>query len=136
MITPKLCFAAVGIIRDADTNTISAFTILEGVIPSAIPFYMPQVSFVVFWDRNLDDANRTQGVFTLTINNDQVSRVEMLVDFHDGLRHRTIANLNGLVIPRTGAMRFRIDLDVGVHAEYLLEVEPPRVAAAPQVQAV
>jgi hypothetical protein len=45
MIRLKTCFAAVAVIRDAETNAVSAFNILEGVGAAGLPVFMQQLAF-------------------------------------------------------------------------------------------
>lgn len=64
---PKICFAAVAVIRDAETNNISAFNILEGVGAAGLPLLMQNVSFFVLWQREAHEPPQRDGRFRLSI---------------------------------------------------------------------
>jgi hypothetical protein len=130
MIRSTLCFAAAAIIRDAATNSISVFNVLEDFAPAGLPFFIPYLACVALWEREAGDAQRVQGTFTVQLGNDTLSTVQMHVDFGEVRRSRSMININGLAVPRSGALRFRFVLETGPTAEYSLNVEaPPAVAA-------
>ena len=132
MISERLCFAAVAVIRDSETNTISAFSILEGLKAVTLPFIMPSLSFFALWEREQTDPVRTVGTFSASINEELLVESRLDVDFGPNLRARTIANLSGLVVPTSGQLRFRFALEGGARAEYVVDVAaPPPVVQAP-----
>lgn len=53
------------------------------------------------------------------------------VDFQEGLKNRSLVNLNGLVVPSAGPLRFRFDFGNEAVAEYVVDVTaPPPIAQA------
>jgi hypothetical protein len=130
----KICFAALAVVQDSNTNTISAFNIFEGVAAVGLPFLMQNVSFFVLWERDPGDPPRVPGTFTVTIGDLELTRHAVNVDFGAVLRHRSVVNLNGLVVPRAGELRFSIALENGLQAEYEVDVAaaPPGVQVQPQ----
>jgi len=131
MIRAKICFAAVAVVQDTTTNSVSAFNILEGVTAVGMPFFMQSLAFFVLWEREANDPPRALGTLTININEQQlIAQGGITVDFGAGLRHRTVVNVNGLIVPRPGLLRFRLELEAGVRAEYVVDVATP----APGVQ--
>jgi hypothetical protein len=129
MIHPKICFAALAVVRDAETNSMSVFNILEGVTAVGIPLLIQNMSFFVLWQREEADERRIEGTFTAAIGDQELSQVRVDLDFGENIRNRTVVNLNGLVIPRPGTLRFRIVLTNNVEATYTVDVAaPPPVA--------
>jgi hypothetical protein len=122
MITARLCFAALAVVRDSESNSISAFNILEGLTAAGTPFLMQSVSFFALWQRELTDPPRASGTFTVAINDEELNRAAINVDFGGNTRNRTVVNVNGLVVPRPGSLRFRIVLETGARAEYAVDV--------------
>lgn len=125
MVTSKLCFAAVAVIRDADSNGITAFNILEGVTAAGLPFLMQNLSFFVLWQREHGDAEQFPGRFALSLDNQVLQEIDIRVDFQGGTRNRTVVNIGGLVVPRPGFLHFRLRLEAGAQAEYSVEITPP-----------
>ena len=136
MISSKLCFAATAVIRDNQTNRISAFNILEGLIPLGLPLFLPELSCVTLWEREVGDAQVIRGTFTVNLDNDNLTTTQMHVDFSEVMRSRSIVNISGLVIPRSGVLRFRFVLETGATAEYSAEIEAPPPAVAQEAQPV
>jgi hypothetical protein len=133
MIRAKLCFAASGIVRDAETNVISAFNVLEGITAAGFPLFIQAMSFVALWEREPGDPAAIEATFTLSIGEEQLSTGQVLGTFGGKLRYRTIVNINGVVVPHPGNLRFLLQLATGETAEYVVDVEAQ--PAAVQVQA-
>ncbi|MFZ0970569.1 MAG: hypothetical protein WCC76_06880 [Candidatus Acidiferrales bacterium] len=133
MMRVKTCFAALAVVRDAETNSMSAFNILEAITAVGLPFFMQNASFLVLWERDADDPQRVAGRLTIAVGNQELSASAVNVDFEANLRNRTVINVNGLIVPSAGHLSFRIVLENGVQAEYVVDVlaPPPNV----QVQA-
>jgi hypothetical protein len=131
MIIVKLCFAAMAVVRDAETSSISAFNIFEGIVPAGLPVFMQHASFFVLWERELADPQQIRGVFSLEIGEQLLTRAEVNLDFGGRLLHRSIVNMQGVAVPRPGKLHFRIVLDGGSRAEYSMDVTaPPAIVQA------
>ena len=130
MISLKLCFVAEGVVRDADTNSISAFNILEGIIPAGVPFFLQRLTFFTLWQREDRDPPQVNGQFRITIGEQVLHDAQVRMDFQNVLRTRMVLNMSGLVVPAPGVLRFEVNLVGGVRAEYMIDVQPPPVAVA------
>lgn len=133
MIRARICFAALAVIRDAETNVISAFNILEGVVPQGFPAFLQHSSFFVLWERDADDPDETRGEFRVEIGGNRLSTAQVTVNFQGGRTNRTIVNLNGLAVPQPGELQFSVVLQTGALAEYIVRVDAPPVVARPVV---
>lgn len=123
MITVKLCLAALAVVRDAETNSISAFNIFESIVPAGFPIFMQQAAFFVLWEREAADPPQVRGEFILEIAGTRLSRAEVNLNFQDSLSHRSIVNLQGVAIPTPGRLDFSIALEGGVRAGYSMQVQ-------------
>lgn len=134
MIRAMMCFAASAVVRDADSNSISAFNILEGIAAAGFPLFIQSLSYFVLWQRDAADAAEIAGTFTLSIDGDQLTTGQVNINFADKLRHRTTVNINGLIVPHPGDLRFCIQLASGQAAEYVVDVtaQPAAVQVQPQ----
>jgi len=131
VIRPKLCFAALAVVRDGETNTISAFNIFEGISSVGFPFLLQNAAFFVLWDRDPTDPGRIGATFTVGVDgHPALGTQEIALDFQEVLIHRSIIRLNGLVVPTPGSLRFRIAPETGTAAEFAFDVS----AAPPQLQ--
>jgi len=127
MVRPKLCFVASGVTRDADTNAISAYNILEGIRAAGVPVFIQNVSFFVLWERDPTDNPNYAGTFTAAIGGQTlVTNAGVVVNFGDKTKHRTIVNVNGMVVPTVGLLTLALVLDNGVRAEYTIAIEGPQ----------
>lgn len=129
----KISFAALAVIRDTETNSISAFNILEGVTAVGLPFFMQNAAFFVLWEREQGEPARNPATFTMVNAGRTLATQQITIDFGDSVRHRTIVNLAGLVVPSAGPLSFRVDIEGGIYAEYVVDVSAP--AAPVQVRA-
>lgn len=119
----KVCFAAEGVIRDFETNTISAYKILEGVGAAGFPFFLPHVSLFVLWERDPGDPEQYTGRFSAIIGGQRLLEVPMpTVAFQGTPRARSIFNLNGIVIPAPGNLEFHVVVDEGPEVRYVVEI--------------
>lgn len=132
MIRPKLCFAALGVVRDVESNAISVFNIFEAIVPSGLPVFMQQAAFFVLWERDQGDPQDVRGRFVLQIGETRLSGADINVNFADKLQHRSIVNLQGVAVPTSGSLRFSIELDGGVRAEYSIDVQAPPAIVQPR----
>ena len=133
MIEPLLCFVAVAVIRDAESNSISAFSILDGIVPVSLPLLLQNLSFLAIWRREQQDPVDMGATFTVSLNGNPFVTQGMSVNFGSSLRHRTIANLQGMVVAGSGTLRFSLRLDNDVSAEYVVDIGAPQVQVnAPQ----
>jgi hypothetical protein len=137
VIRPIICFAALAVVRDAETNAISAFNILEALGTVGFPLFLQNASFFVLWERDPADPVRTEATFTVGVEGHAALTTQQIVlDFGEGRRHRSVVNLNGLIVPTPGSVRFRIAPREGTAAEYAFDVTaaPPAVQLAGQAR--
>jgi hypothetical protein len=128
VISNKLALVAVAVLRDAETNQISVFSIMEQLSAAGIPFYLPNASFYALWHREASDPTEKKGVFTVSINGSALHTGEIALSFGDALLNRTLINVNGIVIPQAGRLRFLADFGDGLQADFSIDVVPPAVA--------
>jgi len=112
-----LSFSAEGIVRDVDTNNISAYNILEQLNSPGFPLFKQQVHYFAFLSR--EDAEPSNYDLNLVVsNNDQtLLEVPLTADFQDQLRNRQIVRIGGIAIPSPGQLIFRL-----LHGEQELSV--------------
>jgi hypothetical protein len=127
MIRVKVCLVSEGASRDADTNTVSIFSILEGIAGANFPLFVQRMVCFALWERDDGDPQTVQGRFRVRLNDEVLNEVAASINFGGYLRTRNFVRLNGIVIPRPGTLRFAFELEGGLRAEYALSVEAQQV---------
>jgi hypothetical protein len=130
MIELKLCFAAETVLRDGETNNVSAINLLEGLAAAGVPFFMQRISFFALWQRAAEDESQLRGRFIVALNETNLLEQEVPMDFGTELRTRSILHVVGLVVPGPGTLRFRIEFPNNLQAQYSVEVQVPTATVA------
>jgi hypothetical protein len=86
------------------------------------------------FEREQADPEQVEGEFTMTLEDEVLGNAPLAVDFAGQLRYRSIVQLNGLVVPRPGLLRFRVALPGDIHADYVIRAEPAPPAQVIQGQ--
>jgi hypothetical protein len=129
MLTNLICLAAKGVIRDANTNTVSVFSILEEVGPSGFPAFIQEVAVLAVWQRERSDAATHE--FQLVVRNNQQELMKGAVSatFGEATVNRSIVNLQGLVLQEPGELSFSFMLKKKTLARYTVKVKAPEPTA-------
>lgn len=137
-----LCLAARAVIRDAQTNSISVFNIVEQITPQALPALIPDVAVVAFfWREAHDDAQADIPIRFRAVNNlREILTINTSINFRDTNLHRSIVTITPLLIHEPGFVEFTFARDNNVLASYRVEITPAVQAQVvqppvPQVEA-
>jgi hypothetical protein len=128
MAITTLCLAAAGIIRDADTNVISAYNIIEQITAQSFPFLMPEMHVLCVWKKE-DGEDNIQCQFRVTLNGNVLHDVPSTITFGNSYAYRSIIRLLGTVITGPGVLRFEFtiaDRPAGIYE--VLVITPPASA--------
>ena len=131
MPIPIACLAAKGVVRDADSNNISVYNIIEQLNPEAFPGIFPELSLLGIW-RRVDNEGPSDLQLVITNNQHQLSDSVVRLDFGTTTRSRTIVSLQGMPVLEPGRLRFEFRQHGALLSSYEIVVDP----AAPRVQAV
>lgn len=120
-----LCLAARGIVRDAETGTISTYSILEQIGSEGMPFFFQDLSVLAMWKREEGDPPDLDVQFRLR-NNDQVLLASPVrISFGAGRLHRSIIGLKGLIVREVGEVHFEFLQGEAELCSYSVEVSAP-----------
>jgi len=118
-----LCFASEGVIRDTQTNNISAFNILEQISSPGFPLFMQKMFFFCLLEREEGDP-ATVELRVIASNNDQtIVEVGSTVNFQEKNRNRLIIQIGGLAIPSPGKLVFTLKKDEELLCSYSVEIK-------------
>jgi hypothetical protein len=122
MVRSLVCLAAENVVRDATSNSISVFNILEGVSGNGFPLLVQRTAFLTVWERERVDPQDYAGRFAVSLGGTELIARNVSVNFRDKLRNRSILTVNGLVIPQPGTLVFSLTISSDVVARYAVEV--------------
>lgn len=101
----KIVICAEGIIRDAQTNTISVFNMLEDVSAPGFPLFIQKFNAFFLLERTNDEPQQINCIFRIENNGNSLMEMPVRSDFQNKLKNRLIININGLAIPNPGILR-------------------------------
>jgi Family of unknown function (DUF6941) len=126
-----ISFVAQGVVRDADTNNISAFNLMESITVEGLPVLVPNLSFFVLWERELNEDAVHQATLNVRLDQRVLLTTGARVDFQGFARARSINNIAGLVLPMVGQLVFEMLIENGPSATYTVTINAAAAAQAP-----
>jgi hypothetical protein len=124
MITVKLMACASSVIRDADSNQISIFNIIDGVAAHGFPFLIQQFAVIVILQRDpATDPADHEATFQLRLGDQVLAEGNAAVRFDDKRHTRQILRMQGLVVPAPGTLQARFTMGT-LSETYEIFVEP------------
>lgn len=123
MIKNLLCLVAESVIRDAETNAISVFNIMEGVIAQGFPLFINKITFLTIWEKEPADTDKYNAALTIYLEGDKLIENTIIIDFQGNNRNRAIASINGVLIKKPGILEFELSVEEGPVVKYSLRVD-------------
>ena len=122
MPRPVLCFPARGIIRDARTGNISAFSIFEQINAENFPVFIQSLDVLALWRREPTDQSDIDLQFRVRNNEHTLIELPVRIPFSDHTFHRSIVNLSGIVVQEAGELHFEFLHGEHVLTSYLIDI--------------
>lgn len=119
-----ICLAATDIIRDADTGSVSAINILDGLATNGFPFLVQRVAFFALFERANDEQEDWEAQFRVALDGEELMKRGIVIRFQGKPRANSIIRLQGLVIPRAGLLTFELEIVDGATASCAVSIEP------------
>jgi hypothetical protein len=123
MLRSTLCLVAEGVIRDAETNNVSVYNILESITAQGFPLFLSKLGFLAVWEKETTDPIIYRANFSITLNEQQLYAQDIPLDFQNNIRLRSIITVQGVVIPQPGQMNFRLTTESGQVANFTLTAQ-------------
>lgn len=130
MISCTLLLGAKGVIRDADSNTISIFSIIEEIGAAGFPLFVQNFAVLAVFRRKPDDEELHDPIIRFTLGNDRILESPVAVNFQKKLRSRNIINVQGLVLSNPGVLTLEVRNDGRRLARYEISVAQTGTATA------
>jgi len=118
-----IAFAAEGVIRDIQTNNISAFNILESLASPAFPFFVQKIFFFSLLTKTDGDDNSYNLQLIVKNNEQKLLEIPIKADFQNKLRNRQIVEIGGLPIPAPGLLSFHLLKEADELCVYSIELQ-------------
>src|SRR5262249_50951794 len=106
----KACLVAQGVVRDADTDVISIYSILEGVAAEGFPLYLGNISFFCLLEKAAAEPNAFTGTFSITLGGEELVSQQVNLDFGGRHRNRVVIRVPGTELPNPGDLVFRLNI--------------------------
>ena len=132
MISSILMLCAEGVVRDAETNNVSVFNILEQISSQTFPMLVQKVAVLNILSKDNEDKDEFELFLRFVCNQDELMKKPFRVMFGNKQRTRSVFQINGLVIPEPGKFEFqlldkednvisRYDIHVGITEDIIIE---------------
>src|SRR4051812_40196738 len=105
MYRATLSLCAESVIRDGETNNVTAVNLLEQVNASMYPVALTKFAALFGLAKDPVDHQTTPGVIRITLNKNEIAKFPINIDFQGKDRTRVIVNLQGLVATTPGVLR-------------------------------
>ena len=124
MYSSTLMLCAEGVVRDAESNTVSVYNIFEEIRSATFPVIIPKMFILLITQRDpTQDPPAPAASIRIQLDNDLLDETDMEVNFQDKSRNRFILGVGGLAITRPGTLRFIANLANARMAEYTVTVQ-------------
>ncbi len=107
MPTCELVLAAKGIVRDADSNSMSIFHIIEEIGGRGLPIIFPELAVLAMWKKAPRERKKSQVEFKVLNNSKVIFEGPVTIDFKEKKAHRTTVKIAPLVINEQGTLSFQ-----------------------------
>src|SRR5439155_1886940 len=115
----KACLVAQGVTRDADTDTITIYNILEGVAAEGFPLFLGNLSLFCLLEKTADEPNEYSGTFSISLGRTELASQGVALNFQGHQRNRVIIRIPGAVLPNPGDLIFRLVVPDRFEVEYV-----------------
>ncbi len=122
----KLFLCAEEIILNAYTNSISAINIFENIDTNRFPLTIPKIMWLHVLERTTEEPSTKELYLVLYIDQTEIYRMTVGIDFKLDLLAKNIAVVTNLSIPKAGNFRavFRDGKDVLAICEFQISHKP------------
>ena len=103
--------AAEGVVRDAESNLVSVFSILEEFTAPGFPIFVPKVCVLTVLERSEADPPQPRAELRITLEDQEIHKAPVRVDFQDKLRTRMIVTYAGVALPNPGILKIEMLID-------------------------
>lgn len=112
-------------LRDAETNSISIFSIFEEITVQTLPILIPRFVIVNLLEREETDPATPECQLKIKLGEDILLEQQLRLNFQEKKRTRSIVTIGGLPLTHSGLLSVAISYDNEPVADYTIEVAAP-----------
>jgi hypothetical protein len=120
-----VCLVAGAVVRDAESNRISVFSILEQIASEGFPVLVPELGVLALWHKESADPNEIELHFRIKNNEVEVFSSPVTLNFSESDVNRTIVSIRSLLIATPGPLTFEFVRNEDVIGSYEVIVKAP-----------
>ena len=118
-----ISFCADGIVRDAISNNISAYNILETISSPGFPLFIQRIFFFCLLSRDEGESNDYELNLKVLNNDTEIMDIPVKAQFKNKPRNRQIVEIGGIAIPTSGNLTFILYHRGSVICSYSIEIK-------------
>lgn len=108
MIRAFLAVAANRVIVDSGDNLISIIDVIESIKSQSFPIIIPSITFLFSLRRDIDDILSDNKTIQCLVDDIEILRMPVNLDFQQSSTTRSIINFQGFAIPSAGVLEIRL----------------------------
>ncbi len=105
MLSSNALLCAEGVVRDAETNNISIFNILEEVSSADFPIYFQHFFVFAAAEKNGNGSAKMICHLEVGLNGETLLSIPFTLDFQGKPRAKAVISIAGLMVPAPGILR-------------------------------
>ncbi len=126
MIKPQIMLLAKSVVRDAETNNVSIFNILEEIKAKSFPGFIPEMVFFAYLINDAETPGTVESELVLELGETELLRTPVISDFQGKHGSRLMVRIGGLPLPHPGILRATLrSADLGELGVYEMMVSRP-----------
>jgi hypothetical protein len=122
MINSRIALCADSVVRDAETNAISAFNIIEELSWPGFGVMLPRLVALFVIERVQEDPNEFTADLAITLGGHDLIRREVQISFQEKLRTRAIFTVGPVPIERAGELRISLNVAGAEFAKWAIPI--------------
>jgi hypothetical protein len=95
-------------IRDADTDRVTAIKIVDNIVATHWPIFLPSFCLIAFTEREKNDDAKFDCRVVISLDKKSLFEDVVSIDFKDKYSNRAMIRLLGFVIPTPGKLEARL----------------------------
>jgi len=123
MIRSLIALCANGVVRDAETNNISIFNLIERISAASFPFFIPHIAFFNLLEKDAGDESILNAIVRVKNNDQIIFSFPVRADFQTSERNRCTVNLEGLTVSSAGQLIFELLVADNLIGSYEIKIE-------------
>jgi hypothetical protein len=127
VIKVRTVVAAEIVIRDGDSNRMSAINLYEQLRPAGFPLLIPRFAILAYLERDAADDAKQECTVRVTVGDQQLVNEKGQIDFGEGRQTRLVIQFQGFLLKAAGDVRVTVATKDSEMSSQLLEVHPPPV---------